>query len=49
LLTGLERSATVVSRDRVTVYTLHKAHFETALAASQPLKDQVYKAVFIPK
>jgi len=47
LLTGLERSATVVSCDRVTAYTLDKAHFETALAASQSLKDQVYKAVFL--
>ena len=49
LLTGLQRSATVISHDWVTAYTLDKAHFETALAASQLLKDQVYKAVFLPQ
>jgi CRP-like cAMP-binding protein len=45
LLTELQRRATIVSRDRVATYALDKTHFETALAASQSLKDQVYKAV----
>ena len=49
LLTGLSRSTTVISHDQVTAYTLDKAHFETALAASQSLKGQVYKAVFLPQ
>jgi putative ABC transport system ATP-binding protein len=46
LISGQPRSATVRARDRVETYTLDKPNFQAALAASDSLKQQIYKAYF---
>jgi putative ABC transport system ATP-binding protein len=46
LLTGECRSATVTARDEVQTYSLGKADFEAALAASSSFRDQLRKAYF---
>jgi putative ABC transport system ATP-binding protein len=46
LLTGHPRSATILARENVETYTLGKPAFQAALAASDSLKEQLYKAYF---
>jgi putative ABC transport system ATP-binding protein len=46
LLTGERRSATVTARDEVETYSLGKADFDAALAASSSFHDQLRKAYF---
>jgi putative ABC transport system ATP-binding protein len=46
LLTGEPRSATVIAREPVELYTLSKADFHAALEASPPFREQVYNIYF---
>jgi CRP-like cAMP-binding protein len=46
LVTGGERTATVVARDDVETWTLDKANFHAALASSESFKDQIQKVLF---
>lgn len=46
LLTGEPRSATVVARTPLEVYTLGHEDFRAAVAASAPFREQLYKVYF---
>jgi CRP-like cAMP-binding protein len=46
LLTGEPRSATVIAREPVELYTLSKADFHAALEASASFREQVYNIYF---
>jgi putative ABC transport system ATP-binding protein len=46
LITGQPRSATIRACEPVETYTLDKPHFQEAIAASDSLKQQIYKAYF---
>jgi putative ABC transport system ATP-binding protein len=46
LITGQPRSATIRARETVEAYTLDKPSFQEALASSDSLKQQIYKAYF---
>ncbi len=46
LLTGKPRNATVRALERVETYSLDKANFQEAIASSDSLKQQIYKAYF---
>jgi len=47
LISGEPRNATVVAEGEVDTYVLGKTDFETALAASQSFRDQLYRVYFI--
>jgi putative ABC transport system ATP-binding protein len=46
LLTGQPRSATVIAREPMELYTLSKADFQAALEASGSFQEQVYQVYF---
>jgi len=47
LISGEPRSATVVAVGDVDTYVLGKDDFQTALAASQSFRDQLYRVYFM--
>lgn len=47
LISGEPRNATVVAQKAVDVYVLGKTDFQTALAASQSFRDQLYRTYFL--
>src|SRR5215831_4230942 len=47
LISGEPRNATVVAESEVDAYLLGKSDFETALATSQSLRDQLYRVYFM--
>jgi putative ABC transport system ATP-binding protein len=47
LISGEPRNATVVAVNELDTYVLGKADFETALAASQSFRDQLYRVYFM--
>ena len=47
LISGEPRNATVVAEGGVDTYVLGKTDFETALATSQSLRDQLYRVYFM--
>jgi putative ABC transport system ATP-binding protein len=46
LLTGAPRNATVLAREDVQVYTLDEAHFQEAIAISEPFRKELEKMLF---
>jgi putative ABC transport system ATP-binding protein len=46
LMTGEPRSATVIARQDVELYTLDKTHFRSAIAASEPFRKELEKILF---